>query len=265
MDGLACSFVHKKLLGVAKAAISTFVPGGSTALTIGSSLFGGGGGGNVGQTFRPRARFSAADIAGAGVHLQHGHTQATAGHQWLTPELVALAPRVPGNLMGGRGAQGPCPGITSVRGPGGTCVELNPLANRITPQVTGGPAAAVAAAGPVGEVVMGRFGAAYVPASRMIDQAVCLPGDVVGKDGLCYPKKSLTNKERMWPRGARPLGTPGEMAAVAKASRFATRFKNTEKRLKKLGMVKASAPRAAPKKKQQLALPPGITVVDTSN
>jgi len=96
---------------------------------------------------------------------------------------------------------------------------------------------------PVGEALMGRYGAAYVPGSLIVDRAVCLSGDVVGDDGLCYPKKSLTNKERQWPRGRRPLLTGGEMRAISIASRAAGRLERTQKRLQKMGMIKKIAPR----------------------
>jgi len=95
-----------------------------------------------------------------------------------------------------------------------------------------------------GTAVMGRYGAAYVPGSRIIDRAVCLPGDLVGDDGFCYNRKSLTNKERMWPRGRQPLLTGGEMRAISIASRAAGKFERTQKRLQKIGMLKKPAPRA---------------------
>lgn len=98
------------------------------------------------------------------------------------------------------------------------------------------------------DAVMGRFGSAYVGNSRLINRTTCLPGDLVGRDGLCYNRKSLTNKERMWPRGRQPLLTGGEMRAISIAARAAGKFERTQKRLQKIGMLKKPAARArAPK------------------
>lgn len=101
---------------------------------------------------------------------------------------------------------------------------------------------------PPADAVMGRYGAAYVPGRHVINRSVCLPGDLVGKDGLCYDRKSLTNKERMWPRGRQPLLTGGEMRAISIASRAAGKFERTQKRLQKMGMIKKPAARARAQK-----------------
>jgi len=70
----------------------------------------------------------------------------------------------------------------------------------------------------------------------------------VGKDGLCYNRKSLTNKERMWPRGRQPLLSGGEMRAIAIAAAAGKKFERTQKRLQAIGMIKKPAARArAPK------------------
>lgn len=98
---------------------------------------------------------------------------------------------------------------------------------------------------PMGETVMGRYGAAYVPGNMVVNRAVCLSGDVVANDGFCYPKKAITNKEREWPRGRQPLLTGGEMRAISVASRAAGKFERTQKRLQKMGMIKKPAPRRA--------------------
>jgi len=99
-----------------------------------------------------------------------------------------------------------------------------------------------------GEAVMGRYGAAYVPGSRVVDRAICLPGDVVGNDGLCYPKKSLKNSERAWPAGRKPLLTGGEMRAISIASRAAGRLTRTAVRLQDMGLIKKPVA-AKPRKK----------------
>jgi len=91
---------------------------------------------------------------------------------------------------------------------------------------------------PGGEAVMGQFGAALVPGSRIIDRAECIRGMVVGSDGLCYNKSQIKNSDRMWPKGRRPLLTGGDMAAISKAARAAGRLERTTKRLQKIGLMK---------------------------
>jgi len=96
---------------------------------------------------------------------------------------------------------------------------------------------------PVGEAVMGRYGAALMPGSKIIDRAVCLPGMVLGDDDKCYNRGQLKNSERMWPRGRRPLLTGGDMRAIGIAARAGARLERTTKRLQKIGMMKKPAPR----------------------
>lgn len=95
----------------------------------------------------------------------------------------------------------------------------------------------------VGEAVMGRYGAALEPGSRVIDRAVCLRGMVLGNDGLCYNRSQITNKERMWPKGRRPLLTGGDMRAISTAARAGRRLEGATKRLQKIGLMKKPAPR----------------------
>ncbi len=102
---------------------------------------------------------------------------------------------------------------------------------------------------PVGDATMGRFGAALVPGSRIIDRAVCLRGMVLGNDGLCYNSKGFRNSDRMWPRGRKPLLTGGDMRAISIASRAATRLTNTAVRLQEIGLIKKPVARKRAKKK----------------
>jgi len=99
------------------------------------------------------------------------------------------------------------------------------------------------------QAVMGRYGAAYVPGSMIVDRAVCLPGDVVGDDGFCYAKASLKNSERQWPRGRRPLLTGGDMRAISVASRAAHRLTHAAVRLQEIGLIKKPIARKPPRKK----------------
>jgi len=100
---------------------------------------------------------------------------------------------------------------------------------------------------PLGEVVMGRYGAGFVPGSMVIDRAVCGKKMQLGDDGVCYNKSQISNKQRMWPAGRRPLLTGGDMRAISTASRAGTRMDKATARLRKLGMMKkASAGGATP-------------------
>jgi len=97
--------------------------------------------------------------------------------------------------------------------------------------------------GPVGEAVMGQYGAALAPGSLMIDRAVCLRGMQLGNDGLCYNKGAISNSQRMWPAGRKPLLTGGDMRALSIAARAGRRLEGATKRLQKLGLMKKPASR----------------------
>lgn len=127
------------------------------------------------------------------------------------------------------------------------------------------PGGAVTGGGMVlsgGEAVMGQFGAALVPNVETIQRATCnfpgVRGMVLGADGYCYNKSQIANKERMWPKGRRPLLTGGDMGAITKAARAAKRLQATQGKLQKMGMLKkpSSRPRA-----RAAGGPPRVTAV----
>jgi len=95
----------------------------------------------------------------------------------------------------------------------------------------------------IGETVMGRYGAGEVPGNQPINRAVCRRGMVLGNDGICYNKSQISNKEREWPRGRRPLLTGGDMRAISTAARAGKRLEGATKRLQKIGLMKKPAPR----------------------
>jgi len=132
----------------------------------------------------------------------------------------------------GRG--GRCPGLLQVEGPRGTCIDLAALPPGGRPAIRQVD---------VGDAIMGRYGAALEPGSRMIDRAVCLRGMVLGNDGLCY-NKPFPNKQRMWPAGRKPLLTGGEMRCIQIAATAGRRLERTTKRLQKIGLMKKPAPRS---------------------
>ena len=86
---------------------------------------------------------------------------------------------------------------------------------------------------------------------------------VLGRDNLCYNRGDIGNKDRKWPRGRKPLGTPGEMAALAKAASFGRRMEETVKRMQKLGVLKKPKRATRPRAPQKLIGPgsPDLTIV----
>jgi len=97
----------------------------------------------------------------------------------------------------------------------------------------------------VGEAIMGRYGAGLIPGEIIIERAVCLKGMQLGDDGVCYNKSQISNKQRMWPAGRRPLLTGGDMRAISTAARAGRRLEGATKRLQRLGMMKKPASRRA--------------------
>jgi len=98
---------------------------------------------------------------------------------------------------------------------------------------------------PVGEAVMGRYGAGLVPGSQIVDRAVCLKGMRLGDDGLCYNNSQVSNKQRMWPAGRKPLLSGGDMRAISVAARAGRRLEGATKRLQRMGMMKKPTSRRA--------------------
>lgn len=112
-----------------------------------------------------------------------------------------------------------------------------------------------------GEAMMGRFGAGLSPTFQTIQRSVCLRGMTLGLDGLCYNKGSISNKQRMWPRGRRPLLTGGDMRAISIASRAGARLERTATRLRGLGLMKQLPKGRSKKCPPRHPGAPGMTVV----
>ncbi len=99
-----------------------------------------------------------------------------------------------------------------------------------------------------GDAELGRFGAGINPAFFSQQHRRCPRGMVLGApeadgESLCYNKRDLSNKERMWPRGRRPLLTGGEMRAISTASSAAKKLQRKQKQLESLGLLKRPAAR----------------------
>ncbi len=94
-----------------------------------------------------------------------------------------------------------------------------------------------------GDAELGRFGAGINPAFFSQQTRRCPRGMVLGApeadgESLCYNKRDLSNKERMWPRGRRPLLTGGEMRCISVASSAAKKLQTKQKQLQELGLLK---------------------------
>ena len=89
-----------------------------------------------------------------------------------------------------------------------------------------------------GEAIMGQYGAGMVAGSQIIDRATCGRGMQLGNDGVCYNKSQISNKQRMWPAGRKPLLSGGDMRAISIAARAGRRMELATKRLQKMGMMK---------------------------
>jgi len=217
-------FLHKSFIGRAVGgAVKGFITGGPTGALAGGirSLTGG----TTITTARPTvprtttARVTQTSIGQRqfGSRVKFGEGEPGGGLQLPGQEFIVQPTRVHPQ------DQGPClPPL--IRGPEGRCIApTSPLGARVL----------------VGEATMGRYGAALIPGSQIVDRATCLRGMQLGNDGLCYNKGQITNKQRMWPAGAKPLLTGGEMNAIRTAATARGRVARAAGRL---GIV-AKAPR----------------------
>ena len=219
------AFVHKRFIGkLVQKAVKTVVPAigiGTEALGIGRSLFGGGG---RGGGFVPRT-----ELARGITVASQAEKRALAAAKGLIPGI----PDIPGL---------PCPSPL-VMAADGHCVA--PGSGHFRKHFGGEEGVSTIA---VGEAVMGRYGAGLRPGSMLIDRAICLKGMQLGNDGICYNKSQISNKQRQWPAGRKPLLSGGDMRAISIAARAGRRLEGATKRLQRLGMMKkpSSSRRAAP-------------------
>jgi len=221
------AFVHKKLLGIgAKLAGVLPIPGSGLIQTGLSFLGGRGGGGGPVRIGRPAPRATVSRTTTARVS-RFSEREKAAG----------TAAKFGGDSGLARGAA-----------PGGGCVwpwRRDPdsgqckifAGDRVGPDGNGDRNGGGAVT-PFGDAVMGRYGAGEVPASMVIDRAVCRKGMRLGDDGLCYAKTQISNKQRMWPRGRRPLLTGGDMRAISIAARSGKRLDDTAGKLRGMGLMK---------------------------
>lgn len=221
-------FIHKRLLGAAKSFVTSgFSP---TAAAAGFLTAGGGRKKEIFAVRRPEPRVLVARPSASG---------AASKELGRTVKLGGTSPTRSFTLPGGS-----CPPLMKPHPVTGECeFFIGDRPGRDTAPLEIGPGT------PVGDAVMGRYGAGLVPGSRIIDRAVCLRGMVLGNDGICYNRKQIRNSDREWPRGRRPLLTGGDMRAIAIASRAASRLTRTAVRLHEIGLIKKPVTRKPAKKK----------------
>lgn len=231
-------FLHKKLLRIGTGLVKRFVPPVGIALDVartGASFFG-----------RPPARRIAPRTTTARPSLAGAQGKA------LGRDLKFAGTRSEGFIFGGgrppasRAFGGIPPGASGTTSPcrsgeSARCCQLRngDFNDQRRWQFECQTAGTGVEQTPVGEAVMGRYGAALEPGVMTIERSVCLAGMQLGDDGLCYNKGAITNSQRQWPRGRRPLLTGGDMRAIGIAARAGSKLDRTTKRLRSLGMMKA--------------------------
>ena len=226
-------FVHKRLIKAAKGFVTS---GFNPLAAVGGFLAPA----EAPRVRRPPPRTTVARPSASGAAGKEFGRQLKARSSptlSLAP-AVAAAPR-------GLGITLPC--IFPFRMFEGKCVPPF-LGDRPGPDRPSGGGGIVGTGAPVGDAVMGRFGAALTPGSRIIDRAVCLRGMVLATDGLCYNRSQIKNSERMWPRGRRPLLSGGDMRAISIAARAASRLTRTAQRLQEIGLIQKPIVRKRRKK-----------------
>jgi len=270
---LSLNFVHGRILGGVKGAFTAAITGGNP-LTGGISGFVRGGGGvSNGAVFR--GTVARADPALA--HRAHGHTiplrdaGAFAAHLAFDP---AVAHRAHGHAIPLRDAgafaahTAPSPKLKTMNLANPITFQSSPAPRGCPPGTVSTRDGCVSPVSPVGRslelstAVMGQYGAGELPMGRSVLTLDCRPGMVLGKDEICYNRRDISNKERKWPRGARPLGTPGEMVALRKAASFGRRMETTVKRMQKIGVLSKPAPRRSKQPKRLMAPSDGVRVVN---
>lgn len=227
-------FVHKKLLSIGKRlvrtvapAVTSFIPGGNIVQGLARGFIPGiiGGGSPVRQapltisTPRPTPPRT---LTARVTPMSQAQKLRGQSLKFDLPSLPDIAGGIRQRLGIGNGTSvvttGQCDDPRLIMGPNGICT------------FPGSPA------GTPGEAQMGRFGPGLEPFFSTVTKRTCLPGMVLGKAGsqgiiLCYNKKQLSNKERLWPKGTAPLLTGGEMSAIRKADRARGKIARTAKRL----------------------------------
>jgi len=217
----ARGFVHKKLFGVAKFAVSTFVPGGSTAVGVFNSL----------TRRRQRATASKAVTRTA----KFGGNESNAGcprGSWRDGQGRCRTDSGSGPIMlaagtGGPGAvfQGSAPSRALARTDCTWPARIDPLTGQcriFLGEVSGPdpeqPTGHVSAPGTPGSGSPAPQG--VVPAIRDGVRRRCPKRYVLGINNLCYFGLARNSKFRKWRPGRKPMFTGGDLNAIDRADKL---------------------------------------------
>lgn len=193
----SCSFVHKRIIGGIKGALTGGVTGALGGF-LGPTDQGGGGARRPSKAERAilltQRRFATAP-ANAQINQVSGLPFTNLAGQILCNPGFEL-----------RGGQ--CVPIVQIGGGGSNVPMLPPTTNITTP------------AEGAFQAVSGAFGMpAIAPRHEFVGRFNCPKGMVLGEDELCYPKQVLRRDSRFrkWKPGVRPLLTGGQRNNLRKA------------------------------------------------
>jgi len=221
LHGTECCFIHRRIIGAGRGFL-----GGGFGGAVGGFLGGGGGGPTIAT--RPKQT--------RGQCIKLGLAYNTGTERCESPAAVATVRQDTREDCRRRGLA-----FSTTRGQceGGSGITTTVPVFDADPGFLSPAERSVS----VGQAVMGRYGAGMVPNAVQAVRSDCtfggtVRGLILGNDNLCYNKGQISNRERKWPRGRRPLLTGGEMRSISIAARAAGRLSRTTKRLEKIGMLK---------------------------
>jgi len=214
------NLIHRRIA----AGVGGFIGGGPVAGIAGFFGGGGGGGGTSAGTIARLAQN--ASLAALGLPPKGGQSLGTYLRNFVPANLWDQVRGILGVAPSGNGAAGQCEDPQLV---------FDPVKGFCT--FPGSPE------GGMGELVKGRYGPAEEPFFETRNIRSCLAGFVLGDDKLCYKKGTISNKQRLWPKGTAPLLTGGQMKAIRVAAGAGAKLERTTKRLQKIGLMKKPAPR----------------------
>jgi len=210
------AFFHKKLLGLGKFALTTFVPGSRTALDVIGAVAGGGG--KKGQ--KMAARFAKFGDLGATTGSFTGKTL-TQLRSLVTRGVSATTRSQASAELAARTGQ---PVSSSFAGI--DCIppfRLDPITNRCKlflgdqpgPNGGGAPAQPGVPGGPPQKHLV------LTPDVTSATRLRCRAGYVLGRDNLCYFGLPRNSKWRKWRPGRKPKFTGGDLNAIARTASLA--------------------------------------------
>jgi len=233
---------HKTLLSLGATALAGPGAGAATRLLLN-------GGGNGDLIERKRVKFAGIREKEAARGVVPRTETARISQTTIAERAVGTALKFGGEILGGGGGTtmvekrlvnvgGKKRGIIDDSAcPSGTIPDPRGSDFCVSPESAFGQGRGARFVG-VGDAVMGRYGAALEPGVMVVNRSICLRGMQLGDDGLCYNKGQISNKQRLWPKGRRPLLSGGDMRAISIAARAGKRLEGATKRLQGIGLMK---------------------------